>query len=512
MKNRLSKSNVYILFILIAIFHWGITFFLENRFYLAKSPYHQIIKLLVLIIFWQIIYYIFKRYKREIEYRIYLRYSMYYFLLSFLFLLLIWPGNWIWDDLRILYTVHINEMYVWHHFITRFFFISALFIFPDPVSILILQLACISMIVGYFVYAVSTMLACRSKLVTLLYLPFLLPPVLIMNNTAMRSTLFSYLILFFTIHILFTRWKNKPIATTHVFFLCLISCIFISLRGEALVYLVMGPLLFIVAFWNLTQFKQKFFYIASTVCLVFVILNIQTSLLGEKSVARYQFSLYLDPFIHLVETARKNNQTDLVSEVDQILYTEDFIDITSKETFPVGIIIRDSFFDKDNQKKLTSFFFELLKKYPKDFLSQRWARFYASYPLQIASNQIGDDSMPLQEQSYCEELFKKSFFSYYLDRQLRKKVLDSLATKESRSFLHNITNLLIPFFTLFGIAITALFRKQWTPMLAVTSIMSMYVPIFLGAPDSLFMYYFSFYLCAYAFIGIMVFYYFKPKP
>lgn len=504
-----SKSNINFILLIVAIFHWGITSVFTDWFFLKKSSYHAIAKLIVIIVFWQIIAYMIKRYKAEKEFRVYLHYVSIYFLFSFVFLILIWPGNWIWDDLLLLARCQLSENYPWYHFLTQGFFMAALFIFPTPVSIIILQLACISMIVGYFVYAISTMLPNKSKLKFLLYIPFILPAVLVMNNTGLRSTLFAYLILFFAIYILFVRWQGKSVKSSQIVFLCCITSIFITLRGEAIVYLFMAPLIFIVAFWSLTQRKQKILYVFLSIGLVFSISHIQNSLFGEKASTNYQLTLYIDPLAHLIKEAKDHNDHELILEVEKLLDTKHFeqSDLPANKVFFAKPVVRDTFYENHtNSKKLFSLYIELIKKYPDAFLKQRWDRFKGSFDPGVAKDQVGYNNMETAQYFY-DNMFKATYVSAYIDRELRTKTLGLLQININPSFLHFVSNLILPFFILMGMLAFSLIQKQWLWSLMTLSIMSMYGTVFLGAPDSFFMYYFSFYLCAYAFVGVAIVYF-----
>lgn len=83
------------------------------------------------------------------------------------------------------------EFNAWQHFLTHAFYYCAVFIFPTPVSINILQLAIISLIVGYFVYCIYTVCGHSKIAAACAYIPFLLPNILLQDSFILRATVFD---------------------------------------------------------------------------------------------------------------------------------------------------------------------------------------------------------------------------------------------------------------------------------------------------------------------------------
>lgn len=495
------KKNFDIFFLIIALIHCGVTFFLEGKFYqphVINTPASMFQKLIVIAGFWQTVAYMIRRYKQDVNYRTYLHFVLFYFTFSILFLLMIWPGNWVWDELLVLDSVSSGALYIWHHLLTRVFFQIALFLFPSPVSVLLLQLAVISMISGYCIYALYCVMG-KSKLAYLTYIPLMLPVVLIMNNTAIRSTLFAYLVLFFTVYILFNRWQGQALSIGKIISLCLVTGIITTLRGEGITYLLLAPLLFICSFWKQTTRNKKFIYIFGVCSLFLLISNTHNILLGERDKARYQLLLYINPLYTLVDLARQNGQEDFVNQVEQFIDIKSFPNIQQAEAnFFSGSLIREAYYKEGAPKQLLKTYLELIRLYPSDFLENRWFTFTGSVYPYVADRQIGLDSFyeinPMLAQKIYQLNFERSFLSNYLSQDLRAKVLFAFTANPNKFLFYLITHLMLPLLLLAGAALVALLCKRYLAAFAILSILSMGFPIFLAAPDSLFMYYFTFYL------------------
>ncbi|WP_126980076.1 hypothetical protein [Saezia sanguinis] len=198
----------------IALVHWYVTFFFEKDLFIRstlESKTFTVAKIIVIFSFWQIAAYMFRRYKREADYRRFIHFSAIYFLFSMVVLLMIWPGNWGWEKMGLIGVVRNFEQYAWHHYLMIWFYYYATLLLPSPVSVIILQLACLSLIVGYFVYSISETIH-RSKLAWLAYIPFIFPSVLAQNYFPLRATLFAYIVLLLLVILIksISRQKTLP--------------------------------------------------------------------------------------------------------------------------------------------------------------------------------------------------------------------------------------------------------------------------------------------------------------
>ena len=91
--------------LLIALVHWYVTFFFEKDLFIRstlESKTFTVAKIIVIFSFWQIAAYMFRRYKREADYRRFIHFSAIYFLFSMVVLLMIWPGFWGADAFELL--------------------------------------------------------------------------------------------------------------------------------------------------------------------------------------------------------------------------------------------------------------------------------------------------------------------------------------------------------------------------------------------------------------------------
>lgn len=348
LSDSISKKAMIVAFI-----HWYITFFLEKNFFVTSTlekPFVAIAKLLVIVCFWQIAFYMVKRYKTEPEYCRYIHFAGAYFIFSMVVLLLIWPGNWVWDDLFVLKDTKYLSIFGWQHALTGIFYFIAIFIYPSPVSVVILQLFIISLIVGFFVYVVS-LLCKKSKFCLIAYIPFIFPTVLIHNFRPLRAALFAFLILYFITKIFQIYTQKKQLSFTLTLFISLIAALITTLRGEGFYFFILAPATFLLLLKPQLNTKLKVTFLAFFIVTIGTIVFVQKQTLNELDSARLKFTTYVAPLANLVNVAIKNNDEEITTKINYFLDLSQFHGKTAEEAFWHTPLIRSGF----NNKKIKKF-------------------------------------------------------------------------------------------------------------------------------------------------------------
>ena len=117
-----------------------------------------------------------------------------YLAVNLVILLIVWPGIWGNDDLAVLYLARTLQPNSWQHFLTSGAFILSLMFVPMPGGVVLVQNLLISGIVGCFAATAQDLAAkrltrpVRPAWFALVYLPFLLPPVLMHTQQPFRTT------------------------------------------------------------------------------------------------------------------------------------------------------------------------------------------------------------------------------------------------------------------------------------------------------------------------------------
>lgn len=482
LSNHISKKALIIAFI-----HWYATFFVEKSFFVTSTlekPFVAVAKLLVIICFWQIAFYMVKRYKTEPEYRRYIHFAGAYFIFSMIVLLLIWPGNWNWDEFTIMRPVSQFRLASIQHFLMSIFYLIGIFLFPEPFIVVVLQIFIISLIVGYFINCIFHATH-QSKLTLVAYIPFLLPAVLLMNNYALRSTLFGYMLLLFLTILFFKKTKYFTLAICTVFLS--------TLRGEGIYFLILAPLLFILTYWYKTSKLQKTLFIFIVTLCSLSITNYQSQINAHISQGfSYKLTTYITPLGFLINHADNENRNDLITPITPYLN----IDLLKISRGDEAIWANDFFKPEFTQNPklaedvIFKSFMVLVKTYPKEFFSERWQLFKKTS--KSAPPISGEYEQTQIAQQYGHQFFENNLSSY-LNKDGRHQVLSILY--ENRIF-NNIT---IPTFFLLFLSLLCLIYRQYTYALIVAAPLPAFTLVILTAPSPYFMYYFSIYLTGYAF-------------
>ncbi|RUS66593.1 hypothetical protein CUZ56_01873 [Saezia sanguinis] len=504
------KNNISIpIALLVALVHWGLSFYFEVDFYsqpTIENPFLIASKLLFLVMFWQIIAYMIRRYLKEPEYRQFIAFASIYFAICMLLLLLIWPGFWGADAFELLVQVRRMEFNAWQHFLTHAFYYCAVFIFPTPVSINILQLVIISLIVGYFVYCIYTVCGHSKIAAACAYIPFLLPNILLQDSFILRATVFAYLVLFLFTRYLFKAWERKNIPLSAALFFAFITALACTLRTEGFLIALASILMFLVGFRHLSTRGVKMVFIVATVLLTSVSQYTQKSLLAlhdEKIPYFYAMTTVIDPLHPLVLKAREEGRQDLLASIAAVLDIDQFAHGQKPMVLIIQPnIIKPAYYESPRARRhFLRAYFNLIKTYPTTFIQERLDTFLE--PNNNSHNTIYRDGYSLWKTYH--HLFENSV-SDFLNKSLRENTISCLILAETPiSFFFN--NHLIPIVLLSLLILISLIKRNYIAFFGFSVIIGTVMLVFLTAPGTMFMYYFLSYLNGYAFtVGAVIIY------
>lgn len=490
-------------YLVIAVVHWAIVIFgLWSYFFLSKPSFHIFIALtcfLLIAIFWQLISYTIKRIRLDSAFRRWLVFSCVYFLFSLFLLVLIWPGNWFWDELNILLAISKFNFLPWQHVLTNAFYLVALLLFPSPVSVIILQLICIALVVGYFVDWLYRMTK-GARWVWCAYIPFLLTPVLIQNNLAYRATLLGYLVLFFIVRLADLRWQGmgteRRISKFEFIFLAVVAAVISTWRGESYGFIVFAPLLFCCFLYQMTSKKQKAVFCTIVWVLAAIIAMWQNASWDPLDQKRNELTIYIKPFGELIKHAQTQGRDDLVKDIEGILNLEQLKQDDAMSAYWSGNLMQDKYFEPGSDRQLKQVYWRLIKTYPLVFLQERFSNAINLRPLITDNEQLFRGARAIDTQL----IFFDPPFSRILNPSLRVRVLGWLMLKPWPHLQAWAVNIIIPIVILCIMGGGALIRKQYALFFTSLAILSMATLAFLSAPENFYMYYFSVYLTGYAFL------------
>ena len=175
-----------------------------------------------------------------------------YLAVLLLVLVIVWPGYFGNDDMTILSQARVLALNPAHHFLTSSVFILALMFVPVPGSIVLAQVLLASAAVGCFLATVHRWAERRFgpkadlRWCALLYLPFLLPPVVAHIMQPFRSTWSTGVELFLLFVIAALYLRGTAVRGRELAAVAVLGVLTASWRSESIYYIAAIPVLLAV--------------------------------------------------------------------------------------------------------------------------------------------------------------------------------------------------------------------------------------------------------------------------
>ena len=172
-----------------------------------------------------------------------------YLAVNLVILLIVWPGIWGNDDLAVLYLARTLQPNSWQHFLTSGAFILSLMFVPMPGGVVLVQNLLISGIVGCFAAAAQDLAEkrltrpVRPAWFALVYLPFLLPPVLMHTQQPFRTTWSTWTELFLVFMLVAMYLRGTKLNKKELAAIVILGTLAASWRSECVYYLAAIPVL-----------------------------------------------------------------------------------------------------------------------------------------------------------------------------------------------------------------------------------------------------------------------------
>lgn len=437
----------------------------------------------------------------------YLKYFLVYFLLLGSLFLLVWPGIFKGDEFYVLKSALNFQLSPAQTGITSCFYIVCLLFFPNPAVITFIQLLIICCIFSYIMKNLFSIY--QSKKVWLMLVPFCLLPVLDGNLFTLRATLVGWLFLLVLFQIFFAC-KREALSLRTGMFLSAVSGLIIAWRTEYVYLLLLLP----AALWFLKLFSLKRACISLAVIgLSFLLFQIPNKIAANGS-NKYPISLVINPLGNLFNEEHLEGP----SVYEDILILNELIDVQRlRRDASVRNISQywniPDVLPKEQLNRFMGAALRLIVYNFDDFLKYRCLTFAHTngfYPDEI-NHPGGEMVSGILELSYYDTDFKKvfPFMEPPFGQSVRKKVIEFLSCRHyvqgestTNMFLPVFYNCLPAFILLVIATLTGCFRRKKAFAMLSFLIQIQLVLIFLTAPAMFFMYYYCFYLCGYAFVGL----------
>lgn len=524
--------------VLIAICHFAISFFTDTMIFeyqlwntsgalpMIKSLLAWGCKgvfLVFLIIFWHAVFYLQKRADRR-----FVKFTGIYFITMLLLLLTVWPGIWRMDEFGILNSAVLLLPVFWQNFLTSVFYIISLMLFPFPAGVIIVQIAVISLIVGYLMYLFEKMPGMKkSRWTYILYIPFYFLPVLDSNLYPMRMSIYAFLELLLLGKLFYHYAKKKQdseyvLTGWEITILSALSALVITWRSEAIYYIAVLPICFVVLFFSTTSRKVKTRFILLTIVCTALLFVPQK--IGDKLTSgdNYDLTAKLLPVLPLLYEEYQNyleqgdtdleqgkevlklnrSGSELLLQIDHVLNVE--LAVKGYEEGKTGMSLywgEEDFVRSYTKSEYDAFgraYYSLVFKYPHIFLKERMQIFMQSNTLLAETTEIfTTEGVPNYERFMQYPLNKP------INNTLRTKIISFLELRDAKDYDTSLSaydivySFQIPLLLSLIVFCCLLLKRRWALALLLAAHLAKVPLIFLTAPSRLFMYYYPVYLVGY---------------
>lgn len=526
-KKALGKLNRP--FLWIALIHWALSFFTDHLIFQYvmwdTSNVTQMVKtamtygakavfLLLLIGMYQGIYLLFKKADR-----CFLRNTLLYFGLNLLLLFLTWPGIWRMDEFGILNSAVKLLPVFWQNYLTSLFYVFSLMLIPVPSGIIIVQCALISLMVGYVVTFFEKRFG---KPGLLSFLPALFFPVLDSNLYPMRMSVYGFMELFLLLLLYEKRTggfskkqtekqmekKDAAMAQeagrgTPWIFICILAALVTVWRTEAVYYFILFPVLSVILFVKLIDRKQLIKIICAY--LIFALVLFVPQKAGDKLTSGNQYDLtsVVLPLVPLVEKAYETADCEaFLAAIDQVIDVEIAVEGAREGKSGISLFWSRPEFQRtytDAQyRAFKSAYYQLIAKFPKTFLAERWDCFVHSVDL------LQDTTQLFRAEGVANyDTFRAYPGTTPVSTELRNYVISLLEWRDFGDYQNKkagyglIYTAIVPICIILAVWAVCLIRRKMQAFFLLSLPLVKVPLIFLTAPSRLFMYYYSLYLIGY---------------
>lgn len=444
-----------------------------------------------------------------------LRWVLPYLAVTLIVMVIVWPGCWGSDDLDVLHLARTLEPSSWQHFLTSGAFILSLMFIPLPGGVVLIQTLLIAGVVGCFLAAAETLAVQRMPRApargwfAILYIPFLLPPVILHNMQPFRSTWSTWTELFTLFLLVWWYLRGLPVGKKQLALLTLLGILTASWRSENIYYLAALPVL--LAVLAVKKLVRPAGVVLSAVVLVVGTLACSaysSHLMGEAWL--YQRVALCYQAAALVQDADPEADAEALALIDPIFDVQACRDYSTLH----GNQLRDAItrvsgdLTEEDWNNCKKGIVQLALKYPGSLLRERLGVFWntveqhkteSNQKIVFATTVLVYTDPPEAMRDNQKEFLYDSVAAYPLNQTLREDFIMSLSYRtEFLGGVLAVTWLMLPSFALLAAAILVLLvRRKWMLFFAAGALAARIPLVFLTAPDTYFMYYLTPYMAGY---------------
>lgn len=449
--------------------------------------------------------------------RRWLAWTLPYLAVNLVVLLIVWPGIWGNDDLAVLSLARTLQPNSWQHFLTSGAFILSLMFVPMPGGVVLVQNLLISAIVGSFAAAAQDLTekrlghAVKPAWFAIVYLPFLLPPVVMHTQQPFRTTWSGWTELFLVFMLVAMYLRGTKLNKKELCAIVVLGTLAVSWRSECVYYLAAIPVLLLVM---CARKLLRPTAVAAATVLVFA---------GYLACSRYTSTLMGEAWQYKMialcyQTASLVQDADPVSDVEEFAMIDNVYSVQKcrensnlHKSDLFGAVVQPNL-TEEGWSACKKGIVKLALKYPKSLLRERLGMFRATMQADYGGSRQKDffgfayvcydlDGYYLTSIERAGKIAYQSPLAFPINQDLRKAVIGTMVydTETPLGKLISTTWFMLPpLLLLFVEALVLAVRKKWFLFLVTGTLCLRVVLVFLTAPDSFFMYYLTPYIAGYA--------------
>ena len=394
-----------------------------------------------------------------------------YLAVNLVILLIVWPGIWGNDDLAVLYLARTLQPNSWQHFLTSGAFILSLMFVPMPGGVVLVQNLLISGIVGCFAATAQDLAEkrlprpVRPAWFALVYLPFLLPPVLMHTQQPFRTTWSTWTELFLVFMLVAMYLRGTKLNKKELAAIVILGTLAASWRSECVYYLAAIPVL--LALLCARRLLRPLAVGAVTVLVLvgyFACSCYSSALMGEAW--QYKMIALCYQTAALVQDADPVEDAEALADIDRVFDVE--FCRANPETH--GNELREGMLagrggSAEDWSACQKAIIKLALKYPKSMLRERAGVFYntlrqrqngqSNQKIAFASAFLLYEGEPTQDDQ--KSFLQDSAAVQPLNKELRRAfIVDMASSTDFAGGLIDLTWWMLPPFVLLGLALAVL--------------------------------------------------------
>lgn len=451
-----------------------------------------------------------------------------YLAVNLVIFVLIWPGAWGNDDLYVFALAQSLQVTAWYHFLSSVYQILVLMLLPFMAGTVLVQLVLASGMLGYLMASLQEVVeryaaergrsVKNGRWVALLYLPFLLPPILLHNQQPFRPTWTSWVEVFLLSAMAIWYTAGKPLSRKKWVVIVCLGALTATWRSECVYYLVMVPL-FLFLFTRKKLLRGGMAVLGSV--LVVVLAQASTrynNYLQGGSDWSYQSVAFCRQIVTAVQASDPEEDGKFLEKIDPVFDVQACKEYLGPISGAYDHVIRkDTEVTEEMWGNCLQGAVALVLRHPDAVLAERWDLFANTIEYTIYSGQksVFVTSSELYDKPW-EELrnIQQNFFTDMpalanpINKELRTHVIHTLLDwKVPTNRLVSLSWKMLPPFAVLIVLLPVLaLWKKWFLFWVDAACVAHIGTVFLSAPTSYFMYYLAPYMAGAAAAGTVLLY------